>query len=111
MTKTYKEKLDIFLYMEKKCFHCKKNVSYSLCNDCRFNKNIMMTATNIKKNYKVSENELDADKIYNETYKTQYHTYGTSYYLPHFYKYFMDVIYKNFVGSKLYIHTLGHNSQ
>ena len=34
------------------CFNCNKPEDDKLCNNCRFNENIMMTATKIKKKYK-----------------------------------------------------------
>lgn len=74
------------------CFHCKKNKSNTLCNDCRFNKNIMATATDIKKTYKILEEDIDIDEIYHENYTTSYKTIGTSYYLPDFYKYVKNIL-------------------
>jgi hypothetical protein len=66
------------------CFHChKKNYSSkNLCQECRFDKNIMATFTEIKKKYKLSESQIDHKKVYHETFRTKYGTEGTSYYLP-----------------------------
>jgi hypothetical protein len=65
--------------MNNKCIHCKENIKYSntLCNKCRFDKNIMKTTTELKKLYKCHDNDIDDKKIYNESYKTSYGSYGT----------------------------------
>jgi hypothetical protein len=80
----------------KECFHChKEHNSYNkLCQDCRFNKDIMMTFTEIKKIYKLEENQIDKTKVYSETFRTKYGTEGTSYYLPDIKK-FVDILAKN----------------
>lgn len=88
-----------------KCFHCHKNsISHnSLCNNCRFDKNIMMTATEIKKNYKISEDDIDSNKIYNETFKTIYGSYGKSYYIPELHQYVKNILVKDKISPKYLI--------
>jgi hypothetical protein len=78
------------------CFHCNKNLCCDkLCNNCRYDKNIMITATEMKKIYKISEDDLDKNKIYHEKFKTKYESYGTSYYLPDLHEYIKNVLINN----------------
>jgi hypothetical protein len=78
------------------CFHCNKNSSCDkLCNNCRYDKNVMITATEMKKTYKISEEDLDKNEIYNEKFKTKYGSYGRSYYLPDIHKYVKNILMNN----------------
>jgi hypothetical protein len=78
------------------CFHCHKqnNSSKKLCQDCRFDKNAMVTYTDIKKIYKLTEDEIDKTKVYHETFRTKYGSKGVVYYIPDIIK-FVEEFAKN----------------
>lgn len=65
-----------------KCYECKKECTEKLCNNCKFNDTITMTKTNIKKLFKLSDQDLSKSKPYNFTYivkKGRYRVDATRY--------------------------------